>query len=138
MQKVYKTKTKKLSGRDYPDLYQKAFTIYRQIKRQTKRRPYLRSAYFKKDKIFLDVFWRHLHQKNWRDRKRRIRYFSCAIELMRHSHVDPESKESLKSSSEILHRFTGITPDGSMFYVQIKENKRNNQKCLLSIFPEQK
>jgi len=136
--KSYKTKANKLTGKDYPDLYKRAFNLYRQIKQKTKRRSYVRSAYFKKDKIFLEIFWRHLHQKNWRDRKRRIRYFPCAIELARHSRIDPESKDNPNHSSEILHRFTGATPDGSIFYVQIKENKRNNQKHLLSIFPEQK
>lgn len=134
----YKTKTEKLTGKNYPDLYKKALNLYKQIRRKTKRRPYVRSAYFKKDKIFLEIFWQHLHQKNWRDRKRRIRYFPCAIELIRHSRFDPESKDNPNDPSEILHRFTGITPSKNIFYVQIKEDKRNNQKHLLSMFPEQK
>ncbi|TRZ77891.1 hypothetical protein D4R87_01860 [bacterium] len=134
----YQTKTKRLTGKDYPDLYKKAFNFYKQIKQKTKRRPYIRSAYFKKDKIFLAIFWQHLNQKNWRDRKRRIRYFSCAIELIRHSRIDPISKDDPNDLSEILHKFSGITPDGDIFYVHIKENKRNNQKYLMSVFPEQK
>jgi len=136
--KQYKTKAGKLTGKDYPDLYKKAFSLYRQIKRKTKRKPYIRSFYFRKDKIFLDLFWQHLHQKNWRDRKRRIRYYPCAIELIRHSHIDPVSTDNPNNPSEILHKFSGITHDGSIFYAQIKENKRNNQKYLMSVFPEQK
>ena len=134
----YKTKAGKLTGKNYPDLYKKAFHIYRQIKQKTKRRPYIRSAYFRKDKIFLELFWQHLHQKNWRDRKRRIRYYPCAIELIRHSRIDSTSTDNPNNPSEILHKFSGVTPDKNIFYVQIKENKRNNQKYLMSVFPEQK
>ncbi|MAF20662.1 MAG: hypothetical protein CMI55_03195 [Parcubacteria group bacterium] len=136
--KQYKTKVRILTGKNYPDLYKKAFSLYRQIKRKTKRKPYIRSFYFRKDKIFLDLFWQHLHQKNWRDRKRRIRYYPCAIELIRYSRLDPASTDNPNNPSEILHKFSGIAPDGSVFYVQIKENKRNNQKYLMSVFPEQK
>ena len=86
----------------------------------------------------MEIFWQHFHQKNWRGRKRRIKYFPCVIELMRHSRFDPESKDNPNDSSEILHRFAGITPSKNIFYVQIKEDKRNNQKRLLFMFPEQK
>lgn len=134
--KLYKTKTKKITGKNYPDLYKKALNFYKQIKNKTKRRPYIRSAYFKKDKIFLEIFWQHLHQKNWRDRKRRIRYFPCAIELIKNSHIDPISKDNPNDKSEILHKFSGITPDKNTFCVQIKENKQTNQKYFLSVFPE--
>ena len=136
--KLYKTKVGKLSGKNYPDLYKKAFYIYKQIKQKTKRRPYIRSSYFRKDKIFLELFWQHLHQKNWRDRKRRIRYYPCAIELIRHSRIDSVSTDNPNNPSEILHKFSGITLDKNIFYVQVKENKRNNQKYLMSVFPEQK
>ena len=136
--KLYKTKVGKLTGKNYPDLYKKAFYIYKQIKQKTKRRPYIRSSYFRKDKIFLELFWQHLHQKNWRDRKRRIRYYPCAIELIRHSRIDSVSTDNPNNPSEILHKFSGITPDKNIFYVQVKENKRNNQKYLMSVFPEQK
>ena len=136
--KLYKTKVGKLTGKNYPDLYKKAFYIYKQIKQKTKRKSYIRSSYFRKDKIFLELFWQHLHQKNWRDRKRRIRYYPCAIELIRHSRIDSVSTDNPNNPSEILHKFSGITPDKNIFYVQVKENKRNNQKYLMSVFPEQK
>lgn len=136
--KQYKTKVGRLTGKNYPDLYKKAFSLYRQIKRKTKRKPYMKSFYFRKDKIFLDLFWQHLHQKNWRDRKRRIRYYPCAIELIRYSRLDPVSTDNPNNPSEILHKFSGVAPDRSIFYVQVKENKRNNQKYLMSVFPEQK
>ena len=135
--KIYKTKAKKLPGTRYADAYKKAFNHYNQIKRKTKRRPYVRSAYFNKDKVFLELFWRHYHQKNWHDRARRVPYFPCAIELIRHSRFAPTSKENPNDSSKILHRFAGITPDKEVFYVQIKVEKRTGKKWLMSVFPEQ-
>jgi len=51
--KTYKTKTKRLAGTSYPEIRKKAFGLYQKIKRKSKRKPYVRSAYFKKNKIFL-------------------------------------------------------------------------------------
>jgi len=115
--KSYQTKTKKLTGSDFREVHKKAFGLYKQIKNKTKRRSYIRSAYFRKDKIFLELFWRHLFSKpNWRDRIRRLKYFPCAIELIRHSRLEPESKENPNKSSEILHRFGGVTRENDMFF----------------------
>lgn len=50
--KVYQTKTKKLAGTDYGTVYPKAHKIFKQLKKKTRRRPYIRSTYFKNDKIF--------------------------------------------------------------------------------------
>lgn len=137
MIKVYQTKTQKLSGTDYGDVYPKAREIFKQLKKKTKRRPHIRSAYFKNDKIFLDYFWEHLHQKNSRDRVRRLKLYPCALDLIRNSKQEPVSKENPNRTSEILHRFAGITPDKELFFVQIKENKKTGQKFLLSAFPQE-
>ncbi len=134
--KSYQTKSSKLSGSDFYEVNQKASVLYKSIKKRTKRRAYIRSAYFKKDKIFIDLFWQHLFDKvNWRDRVRRLKYFPCAIELIRYSNFEPESKENPNKKMEILHRFGGITKEKDMFFVQVKENKRTGQKFLISIFP---
>lgn len=134
--KIYQTKIRKLTGTDFREVYWKACGFYRQIKKRTKRRPYIRSIYFKKDKIFLELFWQHLFEKpNWRDRTRRLKYFPCAIELIQKSRFQPISKENPNKRSEILHRFTGITPNGYLFRIQIKEDKRTNQKWLISVYP---
>ncbi|MEK7064969.1 MAG: hypothetical protein AAB963_00840 [Patescibacteria group bacterium] len=134
--KSYKTKNRRLSGTRYEDVYDKAYALYVKIRRRTKRRPYLRSAYFKKSKIFLELFWRHLDQKNWRDRARRMRYLPCAFEIIQFSRLNPESKENPNDHSEILHRFYGITKEGQIFYVQIKEEKKTGEKWFISVFPE--
>ena len=52
----YGTKAKKLPGTNLGEIYRSAMAVYHKIEKQTKRRPYLRSAYFKKEKVFFDFF----------------------------------------------------------------------------------
>lgn len=52
----YQTNKDKLKGNNYSQVRNQALIIFNQIKKRTKRRPYLRSAYFKKEKIFLNYF----------------------------------------------------------------------------------
>lgn len=132
---IYRAKTKKLSGTDYHEVYTKAVYFYKHAKAKSKRRPYIRSAYFKGNKIFLELFWQHLKQKQRRDRIRRIKYLSCAFELMRYSKLDPISRQNPNRTSELLHRFAGMTPDQDLFFVQIKEDKKTGQKWFMSVFP---
>ena len=134
--KKYRTKSKRLSGTRYAEVYDKAYGTYIKIKKRTKRRPYIRSSYFKNQKVFLTIFWQHLNEKNWRDRTKRLRYLPAAIETIRHSRFDPISKNNPNKQVEIFHRFLGTTSDNYSFVVQIKENKRTGQKWLLSVFPK--
>ncbi|MDP2643096.1 MAG: hypothetical protein Q8P62_04610 [Candidatus Peregrinibacteria bacterium] len=137
MAQAYQTKASILSGTDFREVQKKALAIYAKIKRRSKRIPYVRSAYFQKDKIFLPLFWQHLWDKEkWQDRMRRLKYYASAIELIHHNKFAPKSKENPNKTSEILHRFTGITKENYIFYVQIKENKKSGRKDLISIFPE--
>lgn len=136
--KAYRTKSKKLTGSNYGEVHKKAFGLFTQIKKKSKRRVYIRSIYFHKDKVFLSLFWHHLMEKHYKDRLRRLKYFHCAIELIRESRFDPTSIENTDEKSEILHRFAGVTADDELFYVQIKENKRNGQKYFISVFPHGK
>src|SRR3989339_774357 len=130
---VYKTKCGRLHGSKFSEVCKNAFGLYLIIKKKTKRRPYVRSDYFNGEKVFLELFWSHLHAKlNHRDKIRRARYFSCAIELIKHTRLTPVSKENVDRRSEILHRFAGITKDGELFFTQIKEEKRSGQKFLIS------
>lgn len=135
--KIHKTRFTRLSGSDYREIHSETLMLYRKISTKTKRRPYIRSAYFHNDKIFLDYFWHHLWQKNWRDRIRRLKYFGCGLELIQRSRIEPMSKQNPNKSSEILHRFAGLSQDNEIFYVQIKGDKKTDQKSLVSIFPEQ-
>lgn len=130
----YQTKTKKLSGTSYSEVRSQAMFIFYQIRKRTKRRPYLRSAYFGKQKIFFDYFWHHLDQKNPRDRFNRLKYFEAAIEVIKHSRYEPVSKQNPNKSAEILHRFAGMTKQKELFYIQIKENKKNGKKYFMSCY----
>ncbi|MFH1089577.1 MAG: hypothetical protein V1716_04090 [Candidatus Uhrbacteria bacterium] len=136
--KVYKTKAKKFSGSDYHEIKEKTKSFYKQIIKKTKRRPYVKSAYFKKQKIFLELFWNHLFEKNFWDQSRRMKFFACGIELIQKAHLDPISKENPNKKGEILHRFAGVSAESEQFFVQIKEEKRTGQKWLVSIFPKDK
>ncbi|MBI4135738.1 hypothetical protein HY477_03330 [Candidatus Uhrbacteria bacterium] len=131
----YKTRARKLSGTHWPRLLKKAFGQYKEITSKSKRRPYVRSAYFDKQKVFLGIFWQHLHEKNLRDKARRVAYFPCAIELIQKTRQEPTSKENPNRKGEIVHRFEGSTPDNEIFFVQIKEDRRTNQKWFISVFP---
>ncbi|PIQ77148.1 hypothetical protein COV82_06140 [Candidatus Peregrinibacteria bacterium CG11_big_fil_rev_8_21_14_0_20_46_8] len=136
---AYQVKIKPLPGTNYSEVYKRTLDIYKKIKNRSKRRTYIRSSYFKKDKIFLDIFWQHLHKKlNHRDKTRRLKYLPCALELIRYSNDEPVSKENPNARSEILHRFPGITKTKEEFFVQIKEDKRIGEKYFISVFPNEK
>jgi len=132
----YQTKIKKLSGTSYSEIRKNANDLFKQIKLKTKRRPYIKSVYFNKQKIFFDFFWQHLFEKPFKERVRRLKYFGCALGLIKNSRNDPISFENPCRHAEILHRFAGLSKEKELFYVQIKENKKTNKKYLMSIFPE--
>lgn len=74
-------------------------------------------------------------QKHEADRKRRLKYYEAAIDLIQNSTIAPVSKPNPNRSKETLHRFYGVTADGDCFAVQIREDIRTNTKYLYSIFP---
>jgi len=111
-----------------------AFSVYDKIKKKTKRRPYVRSAYFKKEKIFFDYFRKHLFQKSPKERMKRLKFFAAAVELVKNSRNKPISKQNPSKPNEIVHRFAGLTAEKELFYVQIKENKKK-RKYFMSCFP---
>ena len=133
---AYKTHKNKLSGTNFTEVNKKAVRIFRLIKSQSKRQPYIRSKYFRKEKVFLNLFWSHLHEKHEKDRVRRLKFFECALDLIRNSTNNPETRENFKQKDELLHRFYGATKNREEFVVQIKENKRTKRKDLISIYPK--
>lgn len=132
----FPTKTKKLPGTNYAKVRKYALVLYNQIKKKTKRKPYVRSAYFKKQKVFFDFFWEHLLQKNLKERVRRLKFFAAAVELIKNSRNHPITTENPHRSGELLHRFAGLTKEGELFYVQIKEERRSGAKHFMSCFPQ--
>lgn len=131
----YQSKFGKLTGSNYVEVKKNAETIFKQIKSKTKRRPYIKSAYFNKQKIFFDYFWEHLFQKSLKDRTLRLKYFYCAIDLIKSSRIAPESKDNHENKNETFHRFSGKTKSKEKFAVQIKENKKTGKKDFMSCFP---
>jgi len=128
-----------VSGEDLRIIYKKSYSFYKNLKAKTRRMPYVRSAYFNKEKIFLELFWRHLNdKKNFRDKVRRARYFPCAIELIEKTRIEPMSRENPNKRSEIFHRFLGVSRDKYLFVVQVKERKKSGNKWLMSVFPWEK
>jgi len=134
--KYFQTTANKLPGTSYSEVFKHAHQTFEIIRKRTKRQPYVRSAFFKKDKIFFNIFWKHMFEKSFKVRTERLKYFSAAVALIRQSRVNPYSKENSANREEILHRFYGKTKAGQKFIVQIKENKRTKAKHLMSMFPE--
>jgi len=131
----YQTKAGKLPGTDDQEVLKQAQEIYKRIKSKSRRKPYIRSAYFNKQKVFFDFFWRHLAEKKSRKvRTQRLKYFKCTLELVEKSRNEPISKENPNKRNETLHRFAGLTKDKELFFVQIKEDRRTDTKYLMSVF----
>jgi len=133
----YQTKSKKLPGTNLGEVYRSSWLAYHEIEKQTKRRPYVRSAYFKKEKVFFDFFWDHLKQKSPKERFKRLKYFKAACDLIKYSKNIPIAKPNPNNAKEIYYRFAGLTAEKELFFVQIKEVKKRGQKpkYFMSCFP---
>jgi hypothetical protein len=129
---IYQCKNGKLPGSSFDEILPLAREVYRGIAKKTKRTPYVRSAYFDGEKIFLNVFWAHMNQKNRRDRARRLKFYECAIELIKNSRIKPEIKKKVGDGENSYYRFIGEASDGGVFYVQVKQDKKGG-KHLMSI-----
>jgi len=132
----YKAKKNIISGTSYSEIEKKGRKVFDMIKAQTKRSPCVRSAYFRKEKVFIKLYWEHFYDKYLKDRVRRLKFIDCGFDLVRNSRIDPITRENFKKKDELLHRFYGKTKGNIIFIVQIKENKRTKRKDLISIFPE--
>ena len=138
MIKAHQVKTSASPGSDFKEVYPPARKLYNRIKAQTKRQPYVRSKYFRNDKVFIELFWVHLNQKSQKERRKRLKFYACAIELLRETRLEPSTKPSLKRNAELFHRFAGVTQKNELFYVQIKENTRTKRRILCLFSPRNK
>ena len=134
---LFYSKKNKVAGSNYSEVLDNSKIIFKEIEGRSKRKPYLRSAFFNKEKIFLDYFWIHLRQKNPAQRFGRLKYFICAIDLIENSSIKPISKNNPNVSYEILHRFFGMTKERDLFIVQIKEDIKKDKKYFMSCFSNQ-
>ncbi len=86
--------------------------------------------------MFIKVFWNHLAQKHGGEQVARAKYYLCALDLIRNTNDDPETMPSSSDKRIVLHRFTGETKNGDVFFVQIKQNKKSGRKDFMSAFPK--
>lgn len=134
--KIYQSKYGQLPGTTLDRAFRAAHKYHDTIKnRNPRRRPYVRSRYFKKDKIFLTLFWGHLVEKNRKEQLRRVRLYKAAIDLVRNTVQNPITIQDSTQADIMLHRFYGVTRDGVNFCVQVKQNQRSGRKDLMSAFP---
>lgn len=132
--KVYKSNQIKLSGRSYSEVERAARAIYNRHARGKRRLPYVRSAYFDKSKVFINLFWTHLNQKPRSDRKRRLKLFGAAVDLIQNSRAAPIEKPNPNSKNETVYRFAGLTAKDELFYVQIKLDRKTGNHYFMSVF----
>lgn len=129
----FKSRYRSLPGTSSSELVAYAREEFHKIQRRNpRRRPYVRSKYFRNQKIFLSVFWDHLAQKRLIDRTRRLKFYTCALDLIRYS---AEAPDALMERGEVLYKFYGMDADKNKFCVQIKMNVRSGRKDFMSVYP---
>ena len=128
---LFVCKSSIITGTDYAEITKKARRLFHDI--EGKRQPAVKSAYFHKDKIFINPFWDHLKSKRRRDRTRRLKLYPCALELIQKSRVEPEI--IYKSKTETKYRFHGEAAGGQKFSIQIREELKSGRKYFTSVFP---
>lgn len=133
--KAYRSKYSQIPGTDYAEITRNARAEYVKVQKLTKRQPYARSDYFKKDKIFINIFWNHLAQKRKGEQTVRAKLLLAAFDLLRNTTFDPDTIFSKANLNLMLHRFAGETGEGILFYVQVKQDKRSGRKDFMSVFP---
>ena len=131
----FKSKYSQLSGTDYSEVTKSARKEYVKVQKLTKRQPYVRSHFFSKDKVFINIFWNHLAQKRKGEQIARARLLLCAFDLLRNTTSAPDS---LFNNGNALHRFYGTTADGVEFAVQVKHDLKTGRKDFMSVFPSKK
>lgn len=128
----YKSKYSQLSGTDYREATRNARKEYAKIQKLTRRQPYVRSRYFSKDKIFVNIFWNHLAQKRKGEQIVRAKLLLAAFDLLRNTTQQPDS---MFDNGHALHRFYGETADNVRFAVQVKHDIKTGRKDFMSAFP---
>jgi hypothetical protein len=129
---AFLVKMQPLAGSTEERARKNALEYYQAIKRKTKRKPYIRAAFFEKQKIFLDVFWSHTFEKSRKVRAERFKLFPCAIELLEKTTKTPEIYIPTQKKSETWLRFFGRTTTGVHFVVQVKS--RLGRFYLISVY----
>lgn len=131
----YQTKASLLAGSNYKEIHRNYEKYFRALQSKSKRQPYVRSAYFLKQKIFLNLFWLHIFDKTHNVRAIRLKYLPSAIEVLESSRNDPVTIQNVEAKAELFHRFYGLTREKQKFVVQVKQIKRTGKLYLMSVYP---
>jgi hypothetical protein len=129
----WKVNTIPFRGNRYEDIEKQAQKFFSGLKAKTKRKIHIRSKFFKGEKVFFDYFWQHLYQKPVSQRRKRLKFLLCGMEVLINSTYQPEKKINPSKKTEIFYRFYGITKNNQVFAIQVKETKKSKQ--LMSVFP---
>lgn len=112
--KIYQSKYGQLPGTSYQEVIKAAHYHHEKLqKRNPRRRVYVRSKYFKQDKVFLTLFWPHLLQKRKGDQMRRAKLYLCALDLLRNYNDMSGAIIERGHPESVLLRFKGRTRDGT-------------------------
>lgn len=129
---VYVVKSTPLQGSTYSRTIKYARDYYSLLKAKSKRKPYVRSKYFRNQKVFLGLFWGHLFNKRRATRHSRVRLLPCAVEFIINNKFPPISIKSTQNKKEYWYRFQGRTKNNIYFAIQIKS--KLNHLYLMSVF----
>jgi len=133
---VYVSKYRSTPSTSHAEVIKAARAEYHEIQKLSpKREAYVRSKYFKNDKVFINQFWEHLKQKRISDSIRRVKLFTPAIDLLRNSRIKPDVDATNETR---YYRFYGKTQNGQEYTVQIRENLKTKRKDFMSVFPRNK
>lgn len=130
----YRSRYSLLPGSSYNEVVALARKEFNTIRRLTKRQPYVRSKYFKGDKVFMTIFWDHVMQKSRKEKTQRLKLYRAAVDLLRNTTQAPETIIDVAHEQVALMRFYGITKDNVEFCVQVKNELRSSRKDFMSVF----
>ena len=80
---IFISRYARLHGPSYDEVVAHTRKEFNTIRCLTKRQPYVRSKYFRGDKIFMTVFWDHVMQKHRGDRMCRLKLYKAVVDLLR-------------------------------------------------------
>jgi hypothetical protein len=133
----FKSKYVRSKEKIYADLVKNARAIEKSIERESGHRDaFVRSKSLRR-KVFItknNLFWVHLYSKNQYDRKRRLKYYMCAVDLIRNTTEKPVIDRNPNGKRELVYEYYGITADGFKFAVHLKEEA--GRLYFMSAFPE--
>ncbi|MDR3125811.1 MAG: hypothetical protein LBU20_01955 [Candidatus Nomurabacteria bacterium] len=130
----FKIKTRPIKGTNPAEITKKAMYEFHIVEKRSRRLPSVRCKALGGSRIFLGEYINHQGQKTPLDRRRRLRFLPCAIDLLENTNLKPTTKVN-PNTRETLYRLYGVAGNGEKFVVQVAENPKTGNKRLMSSFP---